>query len=473
MLQTFVNAWKVADIRKKMLFTILIVFIFRVGSAIPVPFTTIAETGVLGAGSQAFMSAENSFLSYLNMMTGDAFNYGTIFAMSITPYINSSIIMQLLAVAIPALERLQKEGEEGRKKIAAITRFVTIGLGLLQSTAYYFYLKSGGMMGREFLTPTDNLAEEIFQAVVIILCFTAGTALIMWLGEQINEKGIGNGISIILFAGIVSRIPSLLSSLYNPDPRYGYLGRGGAYIPIVIIVGFVLILMIAFIVWMDNAERRIPVQYAKRVVGRKMYGGQSTHIPIKVNMSGVMPVIFASSILSLPPTIQMFINADTIENNKFLNGFFKIFGMDHWAYSIIYFVLILGFAYFYASIQYNPIEMSKNIRDNGGSIPGIRPGEPTSRYIGKILSRITLLGALLLSVVALFPIIYSQVCEFILQHFTQFAVAESEISAANPEPTFTVSLGGTSIIILVGVALETVKQLESQMMMRHYKGFLD
>jgi len=460
MLQTFVNAWKVADIRKKMLFTILIVFIFRIGSAIPVPFTNIASTGVLGDGTAAFMNAENSFLNYLNMMTGDAFNYGSIFAMSITPYINSSIIMQLLAVAIPALERLQKEGEEGRKKIAAITRFVTIGLGLLQSTAYYFYLSS-----QHYLTDVGNgIGWKIFQAVIIILCFTAGTALIMWLGEQINDKGIGNGISIILFAGIVSRIPSLLSSLYNPDPNLGgYLGRGGAYIPIVIIVGIVLILMIAFIVWMDNAERRIPVQYAKRVVGRKMYGGQSTHIPIKVNMSGVMPVIFASSILSLPPTIQMFINEETIEKNGFLKGLFAIFGMDHWAYCIIYFVLILAFAYFYASIQYNPIEMSKNIRDNGGSIPGIRPGEPTSRYIGKILSRITLLGALLLSVVALFPIIYSQVCTFILQKFTEFGETAS----------FTVSLGGTSIIILVGVALETVKQLESQMMMRHYKGFLD
>jgi len=460
MLQTFVNAWKVADIRKKMLFTILIVFIFRIGSAIPVPFTNIASTGVLGDGPAAFMNAENSFLNYLNMMTGDAFNYGSIFAMSITPYINSSIIMQLLAVAIPALERLQKEGEEGRKKIAAITRFVTIGLGLLQSTAYYFYLSS-----QHYLTDVGNgIGWKIFQAVIIILCFTAGTALIMWLGEQINDKGIGNGISIILFAGIVSRIPSLLSSLYNPDPNLGgYLGRGGAYIPIVIIVGIVLILMIAFIVWMDNAERRIPVQYAKRVVGRKMYGGQSTHIPIKVNMSGVMPVIFASSILSLPPTIQMFINEETIEKNGFLKGLFAIFGMDHWAYCIIYFVLILAFAYFYASIQYNPIEMSKNIRDNGGSIPGIRPGEPTSRYIGKILSRITLLGALLLSEVALFPIIYSQVCTFILQKFTEFGETAS----------FTVSLGGTSIIILVGVALETVKQLESQMMMRHYKGFLD
>ena len=449
MLQTIVNAWKIAELRKKLLYTALIVLIFRIGSAIPVPFTDIAESGVLGAAA----TTGNTFLNYLNMMTGDAFNYGTIFAMSITPYINSSIIMQLLAVAIPALERLQKEGEEGRKKIATITRFVTIALGVLQSTAYYFYLRSQG-----YLTDVTGVGFEILQALVIILCFTGGTALIMWLGERINEKGIGNGISIILFAGIVSRIPSLIASLLGPNT--GYISRGGAYIPITLIISICMILMIAFIVWMDNAERRIPVQYAKRVVGRKMYGGQSTHIPIKVNMSGVMPVIFASSILSLPPTIQMFMNTSTVEENGFLKGFFAIFQMDHWAYSIIYFVFIIAFAYFYASIQYNPVEMSKNIRDNGGSIPGIRPGEPTSKYIGKILHRITLLGALLLSVVALFPIIYSQVAAFILE---QLGRTEG----------FTVSLGGTSIIILVGVALETVKQLESQMMMRHYKGFLD
>ena len=454
MLQTFVNAWKIADLRKKLLYTALIVLIFRIGSAIPVPFTAIAETGVLGASA----TTGNTFLNYLNMMTGDAFNYGTIFAMSITPYINSSIIMQLLAVAIPALEKLQKEGEEGRKKIAAITRFVTIALGLLQSTAYFFYLRSQGYLTKSATGAEFTGFAAFFQALVIILCFTAGTALIMWLGERINDNGVGNGISIILFAGIVSRIPSLISSLLSPST--GYISRGGAYIPFTLVITVILILMIAFIVWMDNAERRIPVQYAKRVVGRKMYGGQSSHMPIKVNMSGVMPVIFASSILSLPPTIKMFMNPSTVSENEFLAGFFSIFEMDHWVYSIIYFVFIIAFAYFYASIQYNPIEMSKNIRDNGGAIPGIRPGEPTSRYIGKIIHRITLLGALLLSVVALLPIIYSQVATFVLE---KLGYAQG----------FTVSLGGTSIIILVGVALETVKQLESQMMMRHYKGFLD
>ncbi len=447
MLQTIVNAWKIADLRKKIIFTALIVLVFRIGSAIPVPFTDIGESGIISDPNAG------TFMNYLAMMTGDAFTYGTIFAMSITPYINSSIIMQLLAVAIPALERLQKEGEEGRKKIASITRFVTIGLGLLQSTAYYFYLRSQGYLvesaqGKGF--------AAVFAAFVIILCFTAGTALIMWLGERINEKGIGNGISIILFAGIVSRIPTLAATLFGST---GYFSHGGPYYFLSPLVAVILVLMIAFIVWMDNSERRIPVQYAKRVVGRKMYGGQSTHIPIKVNMSGVMPVIFASSILSLPPTIQMFVSSK-IKDGGFWDGFFGIFSYEHWAYSIIYFVFIIAFAYFYASIQYNPIEMSKNIRDNGGSIPGIRPGEPTSRYIGKVINRLTLLGALLLSVVALFPVIFSQVTTFFLNMWQEGA-------------SMNVSLGGTSIIILVGVALETVKQLESQMMMRHYKGFLD
>lgn len=445
MLKTFINAWKIADLRKKMLYTALIVLIFRIGSAIPVPFTNIGEFGIIADPNAG------TFMNYLSMMTGDAFNYGTIFAMSITPYINSSIIMQLLAVAIPALERLQKEGEEGRKKIASITRFVTVALGLLQSTAYYFYLRSQNKLVTDIAGKNFTGFAAVFQAIVIIACFTAGTALIMWLGEQINDKGIGNGVSIILFAGIVSRIPTLITSLYGP--KNGYIARGGAFIPLSIFVGLLLIAMIAFIVWMDNAERRVPVQYAKRVVGRKMYGGQNTHIPIKVNMSGVMPVIFASSILSLFPTIQMFISADKIKGT-FWEKFFNLFTASHWAYGIIYFVLIIAFAYFYSSIQYNPIEMSKNIRDNGGSIPGIRPGEPTARYIGKIINRITLLGALLLSVVALVPILFSQITTLFNRPMN-------------------VSLGGTSIIILVGVALETVKQLESQMMMRHYRGFLD
>ena len=455
MFKTFANAWKIPELRKKILFTAFVILIFRIGSAIPVPFTNILIEGgsLIGEG--------NTFMNYLVMMTGDAFNYGTLFALSITPYINSSIIMQLLTVAIPPLERLSKE-EDGRKKIASITRYVTVVLGLIQSTAYYFYIRSAGYLSTDANGADYTGFFMVFQAIVIILCFTAGTALIMWLGEQINDKGIGNGISIILFAGIVSRIPSLLTSLYSLNPQTGsYLSRGGIFYFLSPFVGVILILMIAFIVWMDNAERRIPVQYAKRVVGRKMYGGQSTHIPIKVNMSGVMPVIFAGSILSIPPTIQMFIPSGKIAEGGFWDGFFGIFQSDHWAYGIIYFVLIIAFAYFYSSIQYNPIEMSQNIAKNGGMIPGIRTGRPTSDYIAKIISRITLLGALLLSVVAIFPILFSQITTLIL------------VNGLHKASGMNISLGGTSIIILVGVALETVKQLESQMMMRHYKGFLD
>ncbi|MDD6276121.1 MAG: preprotein translocase subunit SecY [Clostridia bacterium] len=442
MLKTLANAWKIADLRKKMLFTALILLIFRVGAAIPVPFVNAGADGIF---TDAAMSG--TFMEYLNMMTGDAFNYGTIFAMSVTPYINSSIIMQLLTVAIPPLERLAKDGEEGRKKIATITRYVTVALGLLQSTAYYFYLRGNGNL----MSVTGTFAE-IFQAVVIILCFTAGTAFIMWLGEQINDKGVGNGISLILFAGIVSRIPTIIAQLFGSET--GYFSRGGVYAVLSVVVAVCLLLMVAYIVWMDNAERRIPVQYAKRVVGRKMYGGQSTHIPIKVNMSGVLPVIFASSILSLPPTINLFVGASA--GDGWYDHFFKYFSSNSWVYAILYFVLIIFFAYFYASIQYNPIEMANNIRKNSGAIPGIRPGKPTSDYISKVLSRIILLGALLLSVVALFPILFQLIT-----------------SAALDGDGMQISLGGTSIIILVGVALETVKQIESQMMMRHYKGFLD
>ena len=435
MISTFINAWKIADLRKKILFTALIVVIFRIGAAIPVPFTNIlSENGIIDPNGETFMN-------YLAMMTGDAFAYGTIFALSITPYINSSIIIQLLSVAIPYLEKLSKEGEEGRKKIATITRYTTVALALLQSTAYFIYLKSQNYIVGDF----KGIAL-VLEALAVILCLTAGSTFVMWLGEQVNEKGIGNGISIILFAGIVSRIPTIISSLW-----YYIQLDNTAYYALVPTVVVCLLAMIAFIVWMDNAERRIPVQYAKRVVGRKMYGGQSTHIPIKVNMSGVLPVIFASSILSLPPTVEMFLSEEKVE--KFA-GFFNLFKTSHWFYSIIYFILILFFAYFYASIQYNPVEMANNIRKNSGMIPGLRPGKPTADYIKKILGRITLLGALLLSVVALFP--------NVITLFTNLIGAP-----------MTLSLGGTSLIIVVGVALETVKQLESQMMMRHYKGFLD
>lgn len=440
MLNTMKNAWRIPDLRKKILFTLFIVIVFRFGSVIPVPFLDIEALRAL----IATVDESGSMLSYINMMTGGAFSQATLFAMGIIPYINSSIIMQLLTVAIPALERLAKEGEEGRKKIGAITRYATIILGLLQGIAFYFYLLNSG------ITLYSKGFPAVFSAVVIVLAFTAGTALLMWLGEQINEKGIGNGISIILFAGIVARMPATVEHLWAylkaavEDPSN--FAKFFVLVPIFVIL---FLFVIWVIIYMNDAERRLPIQYAKRVVGRKMYGGQSTYIPIKVGMSGVMPVIFASSILSIPSTIEFFMG-DVAANSSFWQAFFKAMSSTGWLYSVIYFLLIILFAFFYITIQYNPIEMANNLRQNNGTIPGIRPGRPTSEFISKILSKITLIGALFLAFIALLPIVYGNLTGMI-----------------------NLTLGGTSVIILVGVALETVKQVESQMMLRHYKGFLD
>ncbi|MGN0503865.1 MAG: preprotein translocase subunit SecY [Ruminococcus sp.] len=436
MFKTIRNAFAIPDIRKKLFFTLFIIIIFRIGSVIPVPFVDIQ-------GLQQAMGGmgQDSIFAYVNTMTGGAFANATIFAMGITPYINSSIIMQLLCVAIPALERLSKEGEDGRKKIAAITRYVTVLLGLIQGIAYFFYLK-----GSNLLLFREGFSVW-FAAFVIVLTFTAGTAFMMWLGEQINERGIGNGISILLFAGIVARLPLTVMQIID---FFKYAGLGGAFTkyyfvtPIFIILFFAIIWIITF---MQDAERRIPVQYAKRVVGRKMYGGQSSHLPIKVALGGVMPVIFASSILSIPSTLEMFFPAP---EGSFGAGIYAAFRPDGWLYLVLYFLLILAFAYFYTTIQYNPVEMANNLKQNNGTIPGIRPGQPTAEFIRKILSRITLIGALFLAFIAIVPSVYT-------------AVAGLR----------GLSMGGTSVIIVVGVALETVKQMESQMMMRHYKGFLD
>ncbi|MBQ6857009.1 MAG: preprotein translocase subunit SecY [Lachnospiraceae bacterium] len=434
MFNTLKNAWKIPDLRKKILFTLMIIVVFRFGSVIPVPFLDAAALGTL------MESANESALGYVNMLTGGAFANATLFAMGITPYINSSIIIQLLTVAIPPLERLAKEGEEGRKKIAAITRYTTVLLGLLQGTAFYFFLKNNGV------TLFNTGFSAVFAAFIIVLAFTAGTALIRWMGEQINQKGIGNGISIILFAGIVARLPVTLGQVWEyfhaaiQQPQA--FGKYFVFAPLFIILFLAVIWIIVF---MNDAERRLPGQYAKKVVGRKMYGGQSTFLPIKVTMSGVMPVIFASSILSIPTTIQMFVNP-TGGFAKFLS----VFSSTGWLYSVLYLLLIVVFAYFYMTIQYNPIEMANNLRTNNGTIPGLRPGRPTAEFISKILSKVTLIGAMFLAVVAILPIIYGNVTG--MQGLT---------------------MGGTSVIIMVGVALETVKQMESQMMMRHYKGFLD
>ena len=436
MFNTIRNAWRIPDLRKKILYTLLIIIVFRFGSVIPAPFLDASALSELMASA-----GENSALGYINMLTGGAFSYASLFAMGITPYINSSIIMQLLTIAIPLLERMAKEGEEGRKKIATITRYVTVILGLIQGVAYYFYLRSQGIV--EY---TDGFAG-VFVAFVIVLTFTAGTALIMWMGEQINDKGIGNGISIILFAGIVARLPVTLGTVW----QYMQLGMesastAGQYLVLAPLFVVLFLVVIWVIVFMNEAERRIPVQYAKKVVGRKMYGGQSTFLPVKVAMSGVMPVIFASAILSIPQFIQFFWNP----SEGFGRALLDAFSSSGWLYVVLYFFLILMFAYFYMSIQYNPLEMANNLRQNNGTIPGIRPGKPTADFIAKILSKVTLIGALFLAFVALVPIIYTNVTGM-----------------------YGLSMGGTSIIIIVGVALETVKQLESQMMLRHYKGFLD
>ena len=422
--ESAINAWKIIDLRKKILYTLFIIVLFRLGSFIPVPFLNADAIFTLFNPSDASGQVNNGALDFLNIMSGGAMERASIFAMSISPYINASIIMQLLTVAIPALERMQKEGDEGRKKIQQIVRYVTVLLGLIQGFGFYTILASQNLI----------MKRHWFSALVITISFTAGTALIMWLGEQINERGIGNGISIILFFSIISRGPDIVNFIVLQF-------RGGNYFitPILIIASVALIV---FIVIMSNAERRLPVQYAKRVVGRKMYGGQSTHLPLKLSMTGVLPIIFASSFVLIPSTIARFIPSISEIVDKW-------FGYKSAIYALVYFFLIIAFNYFYVAMQYNPIEMANNIKKNGGFIPGIRPGKPTSDFISKVLGKITLIGALYLGLVAVLPIITSI--------FTNTNLA----------------IGGTSILIVVGVILETLKTLESQMLMRHYKGFLE
>jgi len=423
-LQTLRNAWKIEDLRKKILFTLAVLLVYRLGCAIPVPYINSALL------SSYFASVQNTALGLLNVMSGSALSQATIFALSIQPYINASIIIQLLCIAIPALERMSKdEGEEGKKKIAAITRYSTVAIGLLQGFAYYMLIKNYGYL-------TSGVENSVLVGIVIVLTLTSGSALIMWLGEQITENGIGNGISMILFASIISRFPtSIVTTITNVIN-----GSLKWYLAILVFLGALAIIVL--IVFVNDAERRIPVQYAKRVVGRKMYGGQSTHLPMKVNMSGVMPIIFAQAIASLPATVASF----TGHTGSWWASTNSIL------YAVIYFLLIIFFAYFYSTIQFNPIEVANNLKNNGGYIPGFRPGKPTSSFIQKVLNKITLFGALYLGIIAVVPILVS--------HFS------------NASSLTGLSLGGTSIIIVVGVALETVRALEAQMLMRNYKGFL-
>ncbi len=442
MFQTLRNAWQIRELRNKIFYTLLILLIFRIGSAIAVPFVDVATL------QTAVTNNTNDFMQVLTMMSGGGFSNASIFALSITPYINASIIIQLLTVAIPPLERMAKEGEEGRKKLGQITRFVTVGLGLLLGVAYYFMVRNQYKALKDF----DAVGWDILAAVVIVLCFTAGSALMMWLGEQINEKGIGNGISMLLLAGILARVPVGASAMWTWFYQGGIQNlQTDAAGAMIYLIGVPVILalfvaMIGFIVFMTNAERRIPVQYAKRVVGRKMYGGQNTFIPIKVNMSGVMPIILAVSIISLPSIIATFCGKTSAEW-----GWLKLFEQTSWFYVVLYFVLIIAFAFFYVTIQYNPMEMANNLRRNSGAIPGYRPGKPTSDYINRVLRKVTFIGAVFLGIVAVFPSIFGAI-------FPQFGG---------------LAIGGTSIMIVVSVALETTQQIESQMMMRHYKGFLE
>ncbi|MCD7792656.1 MAG: preprotein translocase subunit SecY [Oscillospiraceae bacterium] len=425
MLQTLRDAWKIDELRKKMLFTIFIILLYRVGNSIPVPYVDVSLL------QNYFTQIENTVLGLYNVMSGGAFSSATIFALSIQPYINASIIIQLLCIAIPALERMAKEeGQEGKKKIEKITRYSTLAIGLLQGYAYYYLISANSLLSE----------SGVWQGIVIVLTFTAGSVLIMWMGEQITEFGIGNGISIILFASIVSRFPTsiitMVSNLMNGTLAWWAL--------VLMLLGALVIIVLIVIV--NSAERRIPVQYSKRVVGRKMYGGQSTHLPMKVNMSGVLPIIFAQSIAALPATIGAFIG-------KTDGWFMNLFDTKGLFYALIYFLLILFFSYFYSTIQFNPIEVSNNLRKNGGFVPGYRPGKPTSDFLQKVLNKVTLFGAIYLSIVAVTP--------YIISHFSDVA------------STSGISLGGTSIIIVVGVALETITALENQMLMRHYKGFLE
>ncbi len=431
MLETLRNAWKIEDLRKKLLFTLFILMLSRVGSQIPVPFLDPTALG-------AMVNATGGIFGYLDVLTGGAFSRSTLFALSISPYITASIVIQLLTVAIPYLENLAKEGEEGKRRLNKITRYTTLGLSFLQAYAYMTLLNAQGAI------ESFDGWQYYFARVIIVMCFTAGAMLIVFLGERIDARGIGNGISMILFIGIVSRGGAVLNTMWQYI-KYAMEGYTFYFfgVPLVIVM---FLFVVAFIIVMTNAERRITVQYAKRIVGRKQYGGQTTFIPIKVNMSGVLPIIFASTILAIPSTINGFVNAAA---DSFLGKFLSLFNYNTLLYAVLYFVLIIGFNYFYVAIQYNPIEISNNLRKNSGTVPGIRPGKPTSDYISKIVGKTTFLGGLFLALIATVPI------------------GVGAVTRMN------ISLGGTSVIILVGVALDTVRQLESQMMMRHYKGFLE
>ena len=427
MIQTIKKAWGIPELRKKIIFTALILLIFRIGNAIPVPYV---NTGLLGTYMDQLST---TVLSLYNVMSGGAFAQATIFALGVQPYINSSIIIQLLTIAIPSLGRMAQEGgEEGKKKIQSITRYATVAIAIIQGIGYFFLMKNYGILN----------STSVWAALVITVSFIAGSSFVMWMGEQITEFGIGNGISIILFAGILSRVPTMVSQMVDGF-RAGTLKW---WMALLVIVG--ILLLIVLITWVNGAERRIPVQYAKRQVGRKMYGGQSSTLPMKVNMSGVLPIIFAQSIASLPITIWTFIGMP--KEGTVSYSIYNAIDTKSVIYMVVYFIMIIGFSYFYSSIQFNPVEIANNLKKQGGFIPGFRPGQPTVQFIQKVLNRITMFGAIYLGIVAICPLIVGKIID-----------------------NSSLAIGGTSVIIVVGVALETVKALENQMLMRQYKGFLE
>ena len=430
MLKTLANAWKTPDLKKKMIFTMIIILLYRLGSNIPVPYVNAL------AVEQSLSQYAGSIFDYLTMLSGSGFAQANLFALSVSPYITAQIVIQLLTIAIPALEKLSKEGEEGRQKINKITRIVTIALSLITAYGYYNLLSStsGTLL-------SDG--QKPFGMIVMVACYCAGASLVMWLAEKVDEKGIGNGVSMILFVNILSSGPQAASQLLYQIRLGGFLNVFFAILSAVIMLA-----VIVLVVFITNSERRIPVQYAKRVVGRKMYGGQSSNLPLKLNMAGVMPIIFASSIVALPGTIDLFVSW----NNAFWNGFVNFFSPSQLSYVIIYLLLIVAFAYFYISISFNTVEVSNNLKKNGGFVPGIRPGRPTADYIKKVLNRVTLIGALFLIVIAGMPLVASM-------------VADGRLGI--------LAFGGSSLLIVVGVALETVREIESQLAMRHYKGFLE
>ena len=446
MFKTLRNAWAIPELRSKLLFTLMILVVYRFGASLPIPFINYDAIQ-----SMANLYSGGSIFAYLNILSGDAFSKATLLALSVSPYITASIVMQLLGVAIPAIERIAKNGEEGRKKIERITRYVTVGLAIITAIGYYNILRVEGQNLGVSLFPYTSGFSGVFSAIVIIACFTAGASLVMWLAQKIDEQGIGNGISIILFANIIGALPSTFTGLYS-SLQYAYATNAQSLAGVIIYGVLTVVIMVAslvFVIYMSDAERRIPVQYAKRTVGRKTYGGQNSNLPIKLNMSGVMPIIFASTIVSLPTTVIYM--AGGANSEGFWGWVYRALSSSSLIYAVVLFALIIAFAYFYISISFNPVEVSNNLMQNGGSIPGIRPGKPTAQYITKVLNKVVLMGAFFLSIIACIPVILNVVSGGLLN---------------------VMSFSGSTLLIVVGVALETVREMEAQMTMRHYKGFL-